>query len=319
VLAGASATFTITPDDNFKISDVVVDGMSLGSITSYTLRDVNETHTITAKFTLNLPFTDVASQWYAEAVGFVYTKGLFNGTSSTSFSPNQSMTRGMFITVLGRFASGGTWKSLESWSGYLGITNGSSIALRSETSTSDSGTIIKRTGDSGEFVHVLSKVPTGLDGSTWYKVTYDGSTGYIREKLSGTSSKSLIYVYSGSFSDLPNGVYYTGYAQWASIYGIINGVSSTSFAPNSSITRQDICVILYRYLTSYLGKSLSTSASSTFKDNSKISSYAKNAVYAMKNIGVIQGDTSGNFNPTAYATRAEVATMFMNLYNWMNG
>jgi hypothetical protein len=319
VLSGSSATFTIKADSNFVISDVLVDGKSVGKVTSYTFKNVSGPHTITAKFALDLPFTDVSSQWFAEAVGFVYTKGLFNGTSSTTFSPYQSMTRGMFITVLGRFASGGKWTSLESWSGYLGITNGSSIAIRSETSTADSGTVIKRTGDSGEFVHVLSKVSSGLDGAVWYKITYGSTTGYVREKLSSSSSKSLIYVYTGTFSDLPNGSYYTGYAQWASIYGIINGVTSTSFAPNSSITRQDICVILYRYLTSYLGKSLSTTASTTFNDNSKISSYAKNAVYAMKNIGVIQGDTSGNFNPTAYATRAEVATMFMNLYNWMNG
>jgi hypothetical protein len=318
VLSGASATFTIKANSNFKIADVLVDGKSVGKVTSYKFKNVTEPHTITAKFTLDLPFSDVSSQWYAEAVGFVYTKGLFNGTTSTTFSPTQSMTRGMFITVLGRFASGGTWKSLESWTGYLGITNGSNIAIRSETSTADSGTVITRTGDSGEFVHVKSKVPTGLDGSTWYKITYNSTTGYVREKLSSSSSKSLIYVYSGSFGDLPNGAYYTGYAQWASIYGIINGVTSSQFAPNNAITRQDICVILYRYLTSYLGKSISTSVGTAFKDNSQISSYAKSAVYAMKNIGVVQGDTNGNFNPTAYATRAEVATMFMNLYNWMN-
>ena len=35
------------------------------------------------------PFQDVKnSDWYADAVGYVYREGLFNGTSNTTFSPN---------------------------------------------------------------------------------------------------------------------------------------------------------------------------------------------------------------------------------------
>lgn len=48
------------------------------------------------------PFTDVSSgAWYAKAVAFVYEKGIFNGTSKTTFSPNMGMTRGMFVTAFG--------------------------------------------------------------------------------------------------------------------------------------------------------------------------------------------------------------------------
>ena len=48
-------------------------------------------------------FTDVsASAWYAEAVSFVVDAGLFNGTSDTTFSPDSSMNRAMFVTVMGR-------------------------------------------------------------------------------------------------------------------------------------------------------------------------------------------------------------------------
>ena len=50
-------------------------------------------------------FTDVsASQWYHEAVDYAVVNGLFAGTSDTTFSPNESMTRGMLVTVLWRLA-----------------------------------------------------------------------------------------------------------------------------------------------------------------------------------------------------------------------
>ena len=52
-----------------------------------------------------MPFRDVkASDWYAEAVEYVYSHNIFNGTSATTFAPDGTMTRGMFVTVLGRMA-----------------------------------------------------------------------------------------------------------------------------------------------------------------------------------------------------------------------
>jgi len=50
-----------------------------------------------------LPFTDVPQgAWFHPAIDFVYGKGYFAGTSATAFSPNASMTRAMFVTVLHR-------------------------------------------------------------------------------------------------------------------------------------------------------------------------------------------------------------------------
>ncbi|OGT06584.1 MAG: hypothetical protein A2X78_04665 [Gammaproteobacteria bacterium GWE2_37_16] len=47
---GADQTFTITPDSDFSISDVIVDGVSKGAISSYTFSNVVVAHTITASF-----------------------------------------------------------------------------------------------------------------------------------------------------------------------------------------------------------------------------------------------------------------------------
>ena len=50
-----------------------------------------------------LPFTDVADDaWFRDAVDYVWEEGLFSGTSETRFSPDSGMTRGMFVTVLGK-------------------------------------------------------------------------------------------------------------------------------------------------------------------------------------------------------------------------
>lgn len=53
----------------------------------------------------NNPFADIKeTDWFYDAVQYAHESGLFSGVSSTSFEPNGSMTRGMFVTVLGRMA-----------------------------------------------------------------------------------------------------------------------------------------------------------------------------------------------------------------------
>jgi trimeric autotransporter adhesin len=53
----------------------------------------------------NTTFTDIAGHWAKEDIEFVVSRGLFSGTSANTFSPNTAMTRGMFVTALGRLAN----------------------------------------------------------------------------------------------------------------------------------------------------------------------------------------------------------------------
>ncbi|MDO4515976.1 MAG: S-layer homology domain-containing protein [Bacillota bacterium] len=49
----------------------------------------------------NHPFADVKnSDWYNDAVQFVYNRGLMKGTNPTTFSPEGRATRGMVVTIL---------------------------------------------------------------------------------------------------------------------------------------------------------------------------------------------------------------------------
>jgi len=76
------------------------------------------------------PFTDVSEEnWFYDAVAFVNQKGLFIGTSDTTFSPNSPMTRAMIWTVLGRmdgqpiFGSD-VFAAARTWAMDAGITDG---------------------------------------------------------------------------------------------------------------------------------------------------------------------------------------------------
>ena len=54
---------------------------------------------------VSFPFTDVPEDsWYYGSAAYAYMNGLFSGTDETSFSPEETMTRGMLVTVLYRMA-----------------------------------------------------------------------------------------------------------------------------------------------------------------------------------------------------------------------
>lgn len=61
---------------------------------------------ITPALASTVSFKDTVGHWAEEAIGAVVEKKLFQGTSADTFSPNDGMNRGMFVTVLGRFAQG---------------------------------------------------------------------------------------------------------------------------------------------------------------------------------------------------------------------
>lgn len=51
------------------------------------------------------PFTDARSGWYRDAVAWAYRTGVVSGTSDTTFSPNQAVTREQIAVILMAFAA----------------------------------------------------------------------------------------------------------------------------------------------------------------------------------------------------------------------
>ena len=171
-------------------------------------------------------FTDIHNHWAADNILFAASRGLLSGTSDTTFSPNTGMTRGMFVTALGRLA--------------------------------------------------------GINPDS-YK--------------------------TGKFTDVKADAYYAPYVNWAAQNGIVEGVTATTFAPDTNINREQMAVIMANYAKK-LGYDLpKTLRAVTFADNAQISSWAKDAVKAMQQAGILAGKANNCFDPKGTATRAEVATV----------
>lgn len=111
-----------------------------------------------------------------------------------------------------------------------------------------------------------------------------------------------------SFTDVRSGAYYEKSVIWAAANGIVTGTDSTSFSPDTKVTREQLAAILYRY-AQY--RKLDTDASAKlnrFTDADSVSAYASEALGWAVSEGLING-ASGKLMPKGDATRAQVAAI----------
>ena len=111
VREGRDQTFTITPDKSYAVSNVKIDGKSIGAVKSYTFENVSRTHTIEVIFMKangnpqTGVFVDVATgSYYEDAVDWAVGNGITQGTDATHFSPDGICTRAQAVTFLWRAA-----------------------------------------------------------------------------------------------------------------------------------------------------------------------------------------------------------------------
>lgn len=119
---------------------------------------------------------------------------------------------------------------------------------------------------------------------------------------------------AGIFEDVAEGQWYTDYANWAGEKGIAAGAENGNFRPNDAVTREEMAVMIYN-AANVMKINLGTDVEyKEFTDASKISAWAKDAVKAVQQSGIINGKPDGSFDPQGQATRAEAAKiirMFM--------
>lgn len=114
-------------------------------------------------------------------------------------------------------------------------------------------------------------------------------------------------VYVGSnFDDVPYDSWFYEYISAAYAHGIVTGIDSTHFGTGQPVTREDMCTMLLRALKAY-GVYMPEERGEAFSDDSDISSYAKDGVYALKEIKAVGGFPDGSFGPNRNASRAETA------------
>lgn len=115
---------------------------------------------------------------------------------------------------------------------------------------------------------------------------------------------------NSGFTDVPKGKWYTAAVTWAVENGIVNGVGAGKFDPNANVTREQMCVMLVNY-AKFKGITLkAVEAKENFTDNSKISSWAKDAVYTCQQADIVNGKGTGVFDPKSTGTRAEACVIF---------
>lgn len=157
-------------------------------------------------------FKDVPqNSWYAGAVQYVTSSSLMNGTSTTAFSPSATMSRGMLMTVLARYAGesteGGTvwYEKGMNWAKNKGISDGSA-PNRNITREQLAAMLYRYAGE-----------PDGAADLSAY--TDAGSVSAYAEKA----------------------------VQWCVKNGILTGKTSSTLAPKATATRAECAAMLQRF------------------------------------------------------------------------
>ena len=153
-------------------------------------------------------FTDTAGHWSEKNIDFVSARGLLNGTSANTFSPNAPTTRAQLWTVLARQADadltgGANWyEKAQAWAKEKGISDG----------VNPNGTINR-----AQMVTMLWRA--------------------MGQPAAGSAA---------NFIDVPTDAYYASAVSWAVENGITTGVGGGRFVPTATCTRAQIAAFLAR-------------------------------------------------------------------------
>lgn len=113
-----------------------------------------------------------------------------------------------------------------------------------------------------------------------------------------------------SFSDVKDGAWYADAIDWAVEKNILSGYGDGMVGPNDNITREQLAVMLYRYV----GSPETSHTLSGFADGQKTSVFAQKAMAWAVEQGIVSGKGGSRLDPLGQASRAEAAQMLMNYY-----
>ena len=120
---------------------------------------------------------------------------------------------------------------------------------------------------------------------------------------------------TSTFTDLRKGAYYEKAVIWAAENDIAQGYNKATFAPDQTVSRQQMAAFLYRY-AKLKGMDVSGQSDlSGFKDNGSVGQYAKTAMAWAVNAGIIQGTATDTLAPTDALLRQQCAVMLYRLEN----
>ena len=230
VREGRDQTFTITPDKGYAVSNVKIDGKSIGAVKSYTFENVSRTHTIEVIFMKangnpqTGVFVDVATgSYYEDAVDWAVENGITQGTDDTHFVPDGICTRAQAVTFLWRAAG----------------------SPEPETRTMPFTDI-----PVGSYYYdaVLWAVENGIAKGT-SDTTFSPNMTCSRAQIVTflwRSEKSPAAGTANPFADVKSTAYYADAVLWAVKENIAKGTTNTTFSPDADCTRAQIVTFLWR-------------------------------------------------------------------------
>ena len=230
VREGRDQTFTITPDKSYAVSNVKIDGKSIGAVKSYTFENVRRTHTIEVIFMKangnpqTGVFVDVATgSYYEDAVDWAVGNGITQGTDDTHFSPDGICTRAQAVTFLWRAAG----------------------SPKPETRTMPFADV-----PVGSYYYdaVLWAVENGIAKGT-SDTTFSPNMTCTRAQIVAflwRSEKSPAAGTANPFADVKSTAYYADAVLWAVKENITRGTTNTTFSPDADCTRSQIVTFLWR-------------------------------------------------------------------------
>ena len=149
------------------------------------------------------------------------------------------------------------------------------------------------------------------------ETTFDPTAKITRAEVVTAFARVAIAKTSGKGDDLPfddtvSGQWYSESVGWAAENGIVTGRGDGRFSPADNITRAELASILTKFVT-YMDIDLpDNSKIDSFKDADTFDAWMTGPIEAVRKNGLMQG-SDGKFNPRGNATRAEIATVIMNL------
>ena len=230
VREGRDQTFTITPDKGYAVSNVKIDGKSIGAVKSYTFENVRRTHTIEVIFMKangnpqTGVFVDVATgSYYEDAVDWAVENGITKGTDDTHFSPDGICTRAQAVTFLWRAAG----------------------SPKPETRTMPFTDV-----PAGSYYYdaVLWAVENDITKGT-SDTTFSPNMTCTRAQIVAflwRSEKSPAAGTANPFADVKSAAYYADAVLWAVKENITKGTTNTTFSPDADCTRAQIVTFLWR-------------------------------------------------------------------------
>ncbi len=114
-----------------------------------------------------------------------------------------------------------------------------------------------------------------------------------------------------SFVDVPEGQWYSDAVAWAASNGIVSGISTTEFAPDNDISREQMALIIYRFAKVQDYDVTIKADISSFADTSDVSDWALDALSWANKTELVNGTSETTLSPKATATRAQVAAILM--------